>query len=75
MNMSPEEALKVAHKRLEDGLVDVSDGDTWEEVSYNEWDANYWQDGDTIKVAVYRVIPDNEGGQVDPNEFYTKETI
>ena len=74
--MTPHEALIIAHKRLDDGLVDVSSGDTWQEISYNEWDVNYWTDEDgTINVTVYRVIADNEGGMVDTDDFYTMETI
>lgn len=75
--MTAEEALNIAHQRLNDGLVDTSSGDTWEEISYNEWDANYWLD-DTdgqIKVTVYRVLADNEGGMTDPDDYYTKETV
>lgn len=74
--MTPEEALNIAHQRLNDGLIDTSDGDTWVEISYNEWDANYWAGDDgKINVTVYRVIADNEGGFTDYNDFYTKDTI
>lgn len=73
--MTPHEALILAYKRLDEGLVDTSSGDTWVEISYNEWDANYWVDkeSDTIKVAVYRVIADNEGAFTDYNDFYEGE--
>lgn len=74
--MTPHEALMLAYKRLDDGLIDTSDGDMWESLS-DDWDANYHVDneGEEIKVAVYRVIQGNEGGMTDPNDYYTKETI